>query len=45
MVAWLEDLNGQLDQPLAVPPNIAGFAARLRQRPSVQAMLETHSMA
>jgi glutathione S-transferase len=45
MVAWLEDLNGQLDQPLTVPPNIEGFAVRLRQRPSVRAMLKTHGMA
>jgi len=45
MVAWAEDLNQKLDQPLAVPPNIERFAARLRGRPSVRAMLESHGMA
>lgn len=45
MVCWLEDLNRELDEPLAVPPNIARFAARLRRRPSARAMLKTHGLA
>ncbi len=45
MVAWLEDQNRELGEQLAVEPNIARFAARLRQRPSVRATLESHGMA